>query len=253
MNYKELGRPLRAGGARGDRRPRRRRRARLDRRAYLAQHVEALAIGGRLVIIGLMGGARAEIDLGTVLRQADHHHRLDPARAAGRGEGRDRRVLPRPLRRRARARRAAAHHPRRLPLAEAQRAHDLVEASEHFGKVVLRVSGAPSSYRCRSSWRCRRARSAGLTAGSPGRHILQTCERRPPSAFRQDQGARRARRQRGRDDDERLRPKRDDHQRVRSARHLSRAVEGRHAGEPPAGGASGSARGGSSPTRTCSG
>ena len=29
-----------------------------------------------------------------------------------------------------------------LPLAEAQRAHDLVEASEHFGKVVLSVARA---------------------------------------------------------------------------------------------------------------
>jgi NADPH2:quinone reductase len=29
-----------------------------------------------------------------------------------------------------------------LPLTEAQRAHDLVEASEHFGKVVLAVASA---------------------------------------------------------------------------------------------------------------
>ena len=37
--------------------------------SYLAQHLEVLAIGGRLVVIGLMGGARAELDLGTALRK----------------------------------------------------------------------------------------------------------------------------------------------------------------------------------------
>ena len=37
--------------------------------AYLAPNLEALANGGRLVLIGLMKGAKAEIDLATVLRR----------------------------------------------------------------------------------------------------------------------------------------------------------------------------------------
>ena len=36
---------------------------------YLARNVEALAPGGRLVVIGLQGGARAELDLGLLLRK----------------------------------------------------------------------------------------------------------------------------------------------------------------------------------------
>ena len=36
---------------------------------YLARNVEALAPGGRLVVIGLQGGAKAELDLGLLLRK----------------------------------------------------------------------------------------------------------------------------------------------------------------------------------------
>jgi putative PIG3 family NAD(P)H quinone oxidoreductase len=36
---------------------------------YLARNVEALAVNGRLVVIGLQGGARAELDLGMLLRK----------------------------------------------------------------------------------------------------------------------------------------------------------------------------------------
>jgi putative PIG3 family NAD(P)H quinone oxidoreductase len=107
--------------------------------SYLAQHLEALAVGGRLVIIGLMGGARAEIDLATVLRKrisvigSTLRVRPPEEKAAIVCYFRDRfgpaieRGELRPI----------VHAV--LPLAEAQRAHDLVEASEHFGKVVLRV------------------------------------------------------------------------------------------------------------------
>ena len=37
--------------------------------AYLAQNQKALAVGGRLALIGVMGGRKAELDLGRVLMQ----------------------------------------------------------------------------------------------------------------------------------------------------------------------------------------
>ncbi len=108
--------------------------------SYLAQHVEVLAIGGRLVVIGLMGGARAELDLGTALRKRitiiGSTLRVRPVEEKAAivdyfrnrfGAAIERGEL-RPI----------VHAV--LPLAEAQRAHDLVEASEHFGKVVLSVA-----------------------------------------------------------------------------------------------------------------
>ena len=106
---------------------------------YLAENLESLAIGGRLVIIGLMGGARGEIDLGVVLRKrvsiiGSTLRVRPPAEKAGIvaffrerfGAAIERGEL-RPI----------VHAV--LPLAEAQRAHEIVERSELFGKVVLRV------------------------------------------------------------------------------------------------------------------
>jgi len=106
---------------------------------YLAQHLECLAAGGRLVIIGLMGGARSEVDLAAVLRKritivgSTLRARSPEEKAGIVGYFRDRfgaaleRGELRPV----------VHAV--LPLADAQRAHEMLEASEHFGKVVLRV------------------------------------------------------------------------------------------------------------------
>lgn len=106
---------------------------------YLARNVEVLAPNGRLVIIGLQGGSRAELDLGALL--------------AKRGA-----VIATSLRGRPRAEKAAivasvrehvwplvesrAVRPvvdRVLPLGEAAEAHRVVQTSEHVGKVLLRV------------------------------------------------------------------------------------------------------------------
>ena len=104
---------------------------------YLARNVAVLAPGGRLVVIGLQGGTRAELDLGAMLRK----------RAA---------LIATTLRSRPPEEKAAivssvrehvwplladglvspvVHA--RLPLAEAAEAHRVVEASEHVGKVLL--------------------------------------------------------------------------------------------------------------------
>ncbi len=107
---------------------------------YLERNLKSLAVGGRLVLIGLMGGAKAELVLGILLARrlqilgstlrsrpprdkaeivAAFEARFGPALR----EGRIRPVVDRVL-----------------PLAQASEAHRLLEASEHFGKIVLRVA-----------------------------------------------------------------------------------------------------------------
>ena len=54
---------------------------------YLARNVAALADQGRLVVIGMQGGTKAELDLGVLLRKRGAVHRDLPARPADRGEG----------------------------------------------------------------------------------------------------------------------------------------------------------------------
>jgi putative PIG3 family NAD(P)H quinone oxidoreductase len=106
---------------------------------YLAPNVASLAPGGALVLIGLMGGARGEIDLAALM--------LKRARVVGST------LRTRPIEEKATivrafesrfgaALRAGRLRPvidRVLPLAEAAEAHRLVQSSVHFGKVVLRI------------------------------------------------------------------------------------------------------------------
>jgi putative PIG3 family NAD(P)H quinone oxidoreductase len=107
---------------------------------YLARNVSALATGGRLVVIGMQGGTRAELDLGRLMakRATVHATTLRSRPASGRG-GKAEIV-------------AAVRHDvwpdvergvvrpivdRRLPMSRAAEAHRVVEASEHVGKVLL--------------------------------------------------------------------------------------------------------------------
>jgi NADPH2:quinone reductase len=107
---------------------------------YLANNVRSLAIGGRLALIGVMGGRKAELDLGrvlanrlsilgSVLRPRPVAEKIAIVRAF------EREVLPQfaagrivPL----------IHHV--YPLEQAAEAHRAMESSEHFGKLVLRVA-----------------------------------------------------------------------------------------------------------------
>ena len=106
---------------------------------YLARNVDALAVGGRLVVVGLQGGRRGELDLGALLAKrasvsatslrarpvqekaaivAGVREQVWPLVAAGR---------VRPV------------VDRVLPMSEAAEAHRVLEAGEHVGKVLLRV------------------------------------------------------------------------------------------------------------------
>ena len=107
---------------------------------YLARNVEVLAESGRLVVIGLQGGRRAELDLaallgkraavvGTTLRGRALHEKAAICTAVVEhvwplvATGEVRPVIDRVL-----------------PIAAVAEAHRVVEASEHVGKVVLDVA-----------------------------------------------------------------------------------------------------------------
>lgn len=107
---------------------------------YLSRNVEALATGGRLVIIGMQGGVTAELNIAALLGK----------RASVSATS----LRARPLEEKAAIVSAvlAAVWPsvtagdvlpvidRVLPLAEVGEAHRVLEASGHIGKVVLQVS-----------------------------------------------------------------------------------------------------------------
>ena len=107
---------------------------------YLKRNLAALATGGRLVLIGLMGGAKAEIGLAPLLmgrlqligstlraRPVDEKAAIVAAFQARFGPALERGEI-RPI------------IDRVLPLDQVGEAHRAIEASEHFGKIVLRVS-----------------------------------------------------------------------------------------------------------------
>lgn len=107
--------------------------------SYLSRNVEALAVNGRLVIIGFQGGVRGELDLG----------RLMAKRAAILSTG----LRARPVAEKSAIVASVREHvwpltesgtltvvtDQRFPMAEAAAAHRLVESSGHVGKVLLVV------------------------------------------------------------------------------------------------------------------
>lgn len=104
---------------------------------YLDRNVQALAVNGRLAIIGMQGGAKGELNIGTLLSK----------RAAISATS----LRARPLSEKAAIVAAVAEHvwpllagghvrpvvDRELPMPEAAEAHRVVEASGHIGKVLL--------------------------------------------------------------------------------------------------------------------
>ena len=106
---------------------------------YLVQNLAALRTDGRLVLIGLMGGAKAEIPLGqllarrlqvigSTLRTRSEEAKQGSVDAFVERFGAD--LAAGEIR-------PALHAA--LPLAEAPEAHRILKASTHFGKVVLKL------------------------------------------------------------------------------------------------------------------
>ncbi|MGH3734174.1 MAG: NAD(P)H-quinone oxidoreductase [Micromonosporaceae bacterium] len=107
--------------------------------AYLAKNLDVLATGGRLVVIGLQGGRKSELNLGTLLAK-----RLSVTGTT---------LRSRPAEEKAGIVRAVRDHvwplieagavrpviDRRLPITSATEAHHLVETNQHIGKVLLTV------------------------------------------------------------------------------------------------------------------
>jgi putative PIG3 family NAD(P)H quinone oxidoreductase len=104
---------------------------------YLERNVRSLATGGRLVVIGLQGGAKGELDLGALLtkRAAVHATSLRSRpleeKAAIVASVREN-VVP--------LIESGSVHPvidRTLPMSQAAKAHRILESSGHVGKILL--------------------------------------------------------------------------------------------------------------------
>ena len=108
--------------------------------AYLGRNVDALATEGRLVVIGMQGGTKGELDLGKLMRK--------------RGAVIATALRARPAEGKAAICGAVVEHVwplvadgtvqpiigARVPMAEAGRAHALMESGESSGKILLTVS-----------------------------------------------------------------------------------------------------------------
>ena len=108
--------------------------------AYLEGNLGSLAIGGRLVLIGLMGGAKVEVNLAVLL--AKRLHVVGSTLRTRSVE--EKAVITASFERRFGADLASGRvRPivdRVVPLEQVADAHRAMKASEHFGKIVLRVS-----------------------------------------------------------------------------------------------------------------
>ena len=107
--------------------------------AYLERNMRALSIGGKLVLIGVMGGVKAELQLahllvrrqrivGSVLRprpRDEKAHIISDFSKVVMPHFDDQTISP--------------LVDAVFPLSEAAKAHQLMESSSHFGKIVLEI------------------------------------------------------------------------------------------------------------------
>jgi len=105
--------------------------------SYLARNLEVAAVEGRLVIISMLGGAKAELNLNVILTKrltvtGSTLRSRTVAQKAAVAEAVHRNVWPLLADGRVRPVIFAT-----FPLAEASAAHELMETSNHIGKIVL--------------------------------------------------------------------------------------------------------------------
>lgn len=106
---------------------------------YLEKNLKALAMDGALVLIGLMGGAKAEISLATLLMR---RLRVIGSTLRTRSDAQKAEIVEAFLARFGKDFGAGRIRPvlhRVFPLEDAPEAHRMMKASSHFGKLVLRV------------------------------------------------------------------------------------------------------------------
>jgi putative PIG3 family NAD(P)H quinone oxidoreductase len=113
--------------------------------AYLDRNIAALAIGGRIVTIGMQGGRKGELDLGALMARrgtisATTLRARPPQDKARIVTGVRDQVWPlidagviRPV------------IDRTMPMAQAAEAHRLLESSDHLGKILLIAPTSPSA------------------------------------------------------------------------------------------------------------
>ena len=105
---------------------------------YLAGNIESLARGGCLVLIGLMRGARAEIDLSALLRG---HLKIFGSTLRIRPVAEKAQIVAAFLKQFGAALEAGRLRPpiyKVLPASDAPAAHRMMQSSEHFGKIILK-------------------------------------------------------------------------------------------------------------------
>jgi NADPH:quinone reductase-like Zn-dependent oxidoreductase len=112
---------------------------------YLDRNVQALAVDGRLMIIGLQGGVKGDVNLNTLLTKRAS---ITATTLRGRPSEEKAQIVAAardavwPLIDQGRFRVVVDQV---LPIDEAAQAHRVVEASGHVGKVLLDVTARPEN------------------------------------------------------------------------------------------------------------
>lgn len=112
--------------------------------AYLGRNVDALALDGQILVIGMQGGVNGELNLGALMakRGTVRALKLRDRPATGRGSKADiiAEVRTRLWPLLAAGSVAPVIHAE-VPVTDAARAHEMLDEHETFGKVILRIGG----------------------------------------------------------------------------------------------------------------
>ena len=106
---------------------------------YLKSNIKVLKPDGKLVLIGLMGGAKTDINLGALLAK---RIQIIGSTLRSLSTTRKQKIISAFQKQFGEAMATRAISPviyRTFPLNEAQAAHELIQSSQHIGKVVLTV------------------------------------------------------------------------------------------------------------------